>query len=402
MKIKTGFMIGGAVVQALLSQGAFAQSNVTLYGLIDNGIAYVSNQSSVGSTSGGKSAVKFNTGAWAGSRFGLMGFEDLGGGTKVIFRLESGFSTANGNQQFVNAEFGREASIGVMNPAFGTFKIGRMNTAYYTMLSPYSPTNYLTGFTGAHPGDIDSLDTGYRANNTFLYQTANWNGLTAAASYSIGGVAGSFNSGSTIAAGIQYLSGPFGIAAAYTEINNSTSGGGAWGANSTTSSGGQAGISSLTNGYQTARSQQRIAVTTGYQFSGAWDVSASYSNVQYVPGTGSSFTNRAVFNTAGAVLHCKPSVGWDFAAGYAYTSASRSNGIKKAAQYQQLSLSQYYSLSKRTGLYMVQGYQRANGDTLGTNGGIIQATANVGDGMNGTPSSGHSQFVVAGGLIHNF
>ncbi|WP_430982005.1 porin [Burkholderia stabilis] len=402
MKNKFGWVLVGTAAQALFAQATFAQSSVTLYGLVDNGLAYVSNQSSVGSTSGGKSAVKFNTGAWAGSRFGLMGSEDLGGNTKVIFRLESGFNTANGNQQFANAEFGREASLGVTNPAFGTFKLGRMNTAYYTMLSPYSPTNYLTGFTGAHPGDIDSLDTGYRANNTFLYQTPTWNGLTAAASYSMGGVAGSFNSGSTIAAGVQYLNGPFGIAAGYTKINNSTSGGGAWGANSTTSSGGQAGISALTNGYQTAQSQQRIAVTTGYQISGAFDVSASYSNVQYTPGTGSSFRNKAVFNSAGAVLHWKPSVVWDFAAGYAYTRASQSNGIEKAAQYQQFSLSQYYSLSKRTGLYLVQGYQRATGETLGTNGGIIQATANVGDGMNGTPSSGRSQFVAAGGLIHRF
>jgi hypothetical protein len=53
---------------------------------------------------------------------------------------------------------------------------------------------------------------------------------------------------------------------------------------------------------------------------------------------------------------------------------------------QRFTLSQYYALSKFTGLYAVQSYQRANGNTLAS-GKIIEATASLGDGVSGSPSS---------------
>ncbi|WP_038732939.1 porin, partial [Burkholderia pseudomallei] len=71
---------------------------------------------SVGERTGGRSAVKMSTGVWAGSRFGLKGSEDLGGGSKAIFQLESGFSTANGTSQFAGGIFTRQAWVGLTNP----------------------------------------------------------------------------------------------------------------------------------------------------------------------------------------------------------------------------------------------------------------------------------------------
>lgn len=44
---------------------AFAQSSVTLYGIVDNGIGYQSNAMTLSSTSGGKSVVRMNQGVWA-------------------------------------------------------------------------------------------------------------------------------------------------------------------------------------------------------------------------------------------------------------------------------------------------------------------------------------------------
>ncbi len=91
----------------------------------------------------------------------------------------------------------------------------------------------------------------------------------------------------------------------------------------------------------------------------------------------------------------------DLAAGYSYTRATQSNGITSAASYSQFNLSQYYSLSKRTGLYALEAYQRAGGQTLGTNGkSIINATADIGDGQNSAPSSSRSQVAVGVGIIH--
>ncbi len=390
---------------SMTAMSAFAQSTVTLYGIVDNGIGYSNSQTSLGSTSNGHSAVKMISGVWAGSRFGLKGAEDLGGGTKAIFQLESGFNSATGAQQYTNAMFGRQAWVGLTNQTYGTLTAGRQYTSYYQLLSPYSPTTWLTGFYGAHPGDLDGLDTIYRANNTVEYTSPKLYGVTVSGSYSLGGVAGSFNRGSTWSTAVQYASGPIGLAVGFSRINNSTLGGGAFGADSTTSNAGaQSGVSAVTNGYQTAQAQQRFAVGAGYTFNSAWDVTATYSNVQYIPGVGSKFTDTEVFNTGGVVLHWKPLIAWDFATGYSYTRATKANGITSSAQYQQFNLSEYYSLSKRTGLYALQAYQRANGKTLGTNGSgnIINATATVGDGFQSTPSSTRGQFAGGVGIIHRF
>jgi predicted porin len=388
----------------LAALGAHAQSSVTLYGIVDTGIGYQSSQAALGSNSGGRSVVKMVNGIWAGSRFGLKGGEDLGGGTKAIFQLEQGFNSATGAQGVTGLAFNRQAWVGVTNTAYGTFTAGRQYTSYYTLLSPYSPTTWLTGAYGAHPGDIDSLDTLYRANNSLVYTSPNLYGLTVSGSYSLGGQAGSTNAGSTWSAAVQYLNGPMGIAAGFQRINNSTSGGGDWGANSTTSNNGaQAGVSAVNFGYRTNQAQQRVAVTGGYAFSPQWDVSVSYSNVQYIPGVNSTFRHQATFNTVGAVLHFKPLTALDLAAGYSYTRATESNGISSAARYQQFNLSQYYSLSKRTGLYALEAYQRASGQTIGANGiSIINATATVGDGQNSAPSSSPSQFAAGVGIIHRF
>jgi predicted porin len=389
----------------VLHSHASAQNSVTLYGAIDNGISYQTSQSSLGSTSGGRSAVKMMNGVWLGSRFGLKGAEDLGGGNKAIFTLEQGFNSASGAQATNGLMFSRQAFVGLTNPSYGSLTAGRQYASYYQLMSPFGPTQVLTGYFGAHPGDIDGLDTGYRANNTFLYTSPKWYGVTVSGSYSFAGVAGSVNRGSTWTTAIAYARGPIGFGAGFSRINNSALGGGTYGTDSTTSNlGAQPGISSLTNGYQTAQAQQRFAVGASYIFNDAFDVRAIYTNVQYIPGIASKFKDEAIFNTGGITLHWKPSVLWDFASGYSYTRVSKGNGITNGAQYQQFNLSEYYALSKRTGLYGVQGFTRANGSTLGTNGAgnIIEATATVGDGFNSTPSSSRSVLAVGVGLVHRF
>jgi predicted porin len=388
----------------LVALGAHAQSSVTLYGIVDTGIGYQSSSAALGSNAGGRSQVKMINGIWAGSRFGLKGSEDLGGGTRAIFQLEEGFNSATGAESVSGLMFSRQAYLGVANANYGTFTMGRQYTSYYTLLSTYSPTTWLTGAYGAHPGDIDSMDTLYRANNSLVYTSPKIGGLTVSGSYSLGGTPGSFAAGQTWSAAAQYLYGPFGLAAGIQRIDNGNTSGGAWGANSTTSNNGaQAGISAINNGFQTAAKQQRVAVNGGYAFNSQWDVSFAYSNVQYAPGIASAFTGTAIWNTGGIVLHYKPITALDLAAGYSYTRATQSNGITSAASYNQFNLSQYYSLSKRTGLYALEAYQRAGGKTLGKDGkSIINATADIGDGQNSAPSSSRSQVAVGAGIIVKF
>ncbi|WP_244846335.1 porin [Caballeronia sp. SL2Y3] len=389
---------------------AFAQSSVTLYGIVDDSIVYQNSQTNLAKTQPGRSNVKLASGIWAGSRFGLKGAEDLGGGNKAIFQLESGFNINNGAQQYANAMFGRQAWVGLTNANYGTLTVGRQYTSYYTLMSPYSPTNWLTGYFGAHPGDLDELDTIYRANNSVVYTSPKLYGVTVSGSYSFAGVPGSVYQGSTWSAAVQYQQGPIGGTVAFTRINNATVGGGVYSDASTTNTAGQSGVSAVTNGYQGAQAQNRFAVGLGYTFNSAWDITATYTNVQYVPGVNSKFTDEAVFNTAGTVLHWKATSAWDFAAGYSYTWASKANGISDAASYHQFNLSQYYSLSKRTGLYALEAFQRANGRTLaqpnfsptGAVNAQTAANATIGDGFNTAPSASRSMFGAGVGIIHRF
>lgn len=404
MKVRTNVAALLVTGTGLFAIQASAQSSVTLYGIVDTGLGYQSSSTALGSTSGGHSAIKMVNGVWAGNRFGLKGVEDLGGGTKAIFTLEEGFNSATGAQSVGGLMFSRQAFVGVTNDTYGSLTAGRQYASYYQILSTYSPTTWLTGFYGAHPGDLDGLDTVYRANNTLLYMSPTYYGFKFSGSYSLAGVPGSVNQGSTVSAAIQYSQGPVGVAVGFSRINNSTPGGGAFGTDSTTSNAGaQIAISAVNNGYQSAQAQQRFTVGAGYTFNSQFDITATYSNVQYIPGIGSSFRDQAIWNTGGIVLHWKPAAMWDFATGYSFTRATRANGITSAASYQQVNLSEYYTLSKRTSIYALQAYQRANGQTLGSNGkSIINATATLGDGFNSTPSSSRSMVGIGVGIVHRF
>ena len=78
---------------------------VTLYGLIDTGLQYVSNGP------GGHSKTGISTGNLSGSRWGLRGSEDLGGGLSAIFTLENGFDSSNGQAMQGDRLFGRQAYV---------------------------------------------------------------------------------------------------------------------------------------------------------------------------------------------------------------------------------------------------------------------------------------------------
>ncbi|WP_434106185.1 porin [Paraburkholderia caffeinilytica] len=101
---------------------AHAQSSVTLYGRIDNGIEYMSG---IPTASGGTtSRVRAESGNWGGSYFAMEGSEDIGGGTKATFHLESAFLATTG-QGSPDGLFNRWASVGLKNDHYGAFQIGR-------------------------------------------------------------------------------------------------------------------------------------------------------------------------------------------------------------------------------------------------------------------------------------
>ncbi|HTH74658.1 MAG TPA: porin [Trinickia sp.] len=361
---------------------AFAQSSVTLYGAVDDAVTYVNNQR-------GSSNVYLRQGNLYASKFGLQGKEDLGGGTLAIFDLQNGFDLNTGAFSSSGVTFNRQAYVGLQNNRLGTLTAGRQYTPYYSFVGPLTGSSWLTGATGAHPGDIDGLDTTIRINNSLVYTSPNWGGLQASAMYAFGGIAGSTGKGQTYSGAVRYLNGPVSLALGYLRMDNAQQTAGFDSAST-----GSFGTSALNTGYVSAKAIQHIAAAGNYTI-GNLVLGLSYSNVEYQAGAQSLFGTTAVFNTYAALASYRFTPAFDIGAGVAFTAASKANGIDDAARYEQYSLKESYHLSKRTTLYALQGYQHASGRTLGSRGAgnIVDAAPSVGDSQNGTPSSTHNQFV---------
>src|SRR5258708_11459203 len=127
----------------LLAGAAHAQSSVTLYGFVDAGLVYVNNQF-------GHSNIESITGQTSGSRWGLRGSEDLGGGLKAIFTLENGFDSSNGKLLQGGREFSRQAFIGLSSDKLGTFTMGRQRDAMTQYIGAISATS-MWAWVGTHP-----------------------------------------------------------------------------------------------------------------------------------------------------------------------------------------------------------------------------------------------------------
>jgi predicted porin len=91
---------------------AYAQSTVTLYGLIDT---YVE-----AAKTNGDSVTKVSAGGLNGPRWGLTGAEDLGGGLKAVFTLEGGYNSDTGTIGQGGRIFGRQMFVGLAG-GFGQF-----------------------------------------------------------------------------------------------------------------------------------------------------------------------------------------------------------------------------------------------------------------------------------------
>lgn len=86
-----------AVALACAFPVAQAQTSVTLYGIVDVGVEHLD--------VGGHSGTRLQSGISQGSRWGVRGSEDLGGGWRALFTLESRFETDTGSMTNNNAMY---------------------------------------------------------------------------------------------------------------------------------------------------------------------------------------------------------------------------------------------------------------------------------------------------------
>ena len=133
---------------AACSAGAFAQSSVTISGLVDLRVAHTSN--------GNTSLTSMETGD--NNRLKFRGVEDLGDGLSANFTLENRFSGDTG--AFEGSKAGRvfwqgESTVGLSSTRLGSIRLGRANT-------PIAQRSALEPFEGNTVGDLsDYQKAGY-------------------------------------------------------------------------------------------------------------------------------------------------------------------------------------------------------------------------------------------------
>jgi general bacterial porin, GBP family len=206
-----------AVAGAFAAGAAQAQSSVTLYGIADVNVQ-------MRDPASGKSTVGVNSGHQSGSRWGLRGSEDLGGGLKGIFTLEGGYDVDRGMLGQGNRLFGRQAFVGLQG-GFGTVALGRLSalssgTGSLDMFGFVDP--FLTGFGGLNL--VFSSANALRVDNAIAWQSPRWGGFQFGASHSFNANGAETPDRDTnthvtgFAAG--FGGGPFRAAVTYDIINN--------------------------------------------------------------------------------------------------------------------------------------------------------------------------------------
>jgi predicted porin len=202
-----------------LAGSAYAQSGVQVYGVVD----------AFGQVLDGDSRIaRLTSGGQSGSRLGFRGSEDLGGGLRANFTLESGINLDDGTVGQGGVFYGRQAFVGLQG-AFGALSLGRQYSSVFAATTEFSefgnqPAGPSTAVIGGFGGDYEPVrgasataaapaggGTGNggpaRVNNSVRYESPSWNGLRASALYGAGEITGATSEARLIDLGVRYTVG---------------------------------------------------------------------------------------------------------------------------------------------------------------------------------------------------
>lgn len=220
-----------------------ADTAVTLYGLIDAGVAYerqksdlivvdydgVANDYVTSTRSVKRSKAGLRNGGRSGTRWGLRGVEDLGHGLRAVFQLENGFDVTTGETRQGGRLFGRKATLGLAGDSWGQIDVGRQTN----LASLYVP-NIADPFTGnfgqSRMGVAFGATATVRYDNMIVYQTPDVSGFQFGVGYSFNtsgeqGWKRSSGDDSNIRAfttALRYTRGPVGVALSYDQKKNNS------------------------------------------------------------------------------------------------------------------------------------------------------------------------------------
>ncbi len=180
---------------ALAAAGAVqAQSSVTIYGVADAFLQVAD---------GNDTLTRLQSGGLNGSRLGLRGVEDLGGGLRALFTLEHGINLDDGSVGQSGVFWGRQAFVGLGSSTAGQLTLGRQYSSLYFASGDFSafsngsygPSTAVIGGFGASSayepvrggGSSSNFSGGpARVNNSVKYETPSFGGLRVGALWGFG------------------------------------------------------------------------------------------------------------------------------------------------------------------------------------------------------------------------
>ncbi|MCZ4306754.1 porin [Zoogloeaceae bacterium G21618-S1] len=155
---------------------AHAETNVSIYGLIDINLSY---EKAGGQKFTGVAGSELN-----GSRLGFKGTEDLGNGLKALFVLETGFDPDTGATGQGGRQFGRQSFVG-LEGSWGKVMLGRQYSPAFVALDPYEATGGADRTAGLLHRKTGSVARGYetRFDNMIKYRSPSFGGFSADVGY---------------------------------------------------------------------------------------------------------------------------------------------------------------------------------------------------------------------------
>lgn len=186
-----------------------AQSNVSMYGLLDMGINQISNV-------GGNSLTELRSGNMMASRWGIRGSEDLGGGVKAAFTLEAGVNVDTGSAGAADTFWNRQSWLGVSKQGVGELRMGRQLSVMNDAFGAYGTSTYLgtqtaalegSGSSGSAAAQYNSMVGGTRLNNVVKFTSADMGGLKVRAMVGFGEKEGSNKAKRIESLGLTYQRG---------------------------------------------------------------------------------------------------------------------------------------------------------------------------------------------------
>jgi general bacterial porin, GBP family len=383
-----------AGILSLFAGASYAESSVTLYGIVDTAIIY-GNDESTGTAGVGHSGVEMNSGGISGTRFGFRGTEDLGGGLAAIFTLENGFSSANGKLSNNGDLFGRQAFVGLSSSRFGTLTLGRRYAFMSEYVSPLSAEGIGWGGNLAdHPFDNDDMIRHQSIQNSIRFDSLNYRGLQIGGMYGFSNEAGEFSNDRVYSFGAKYAAGPLSLAAAFEQIDRSagaanvnTSGAVTNGDSDAVITGGRAQIWGAGAKYSLGRSSVGFVWT----HSATDDVTSVFQGGSLAPLVGNTLRFDNFEINGRYVLTPRLSLG----ASYTFTDGYFESTDKKLSpKWHEAIVQADYAFSKRTDVYLESLYQTVTGGA-----GVAVLNASI---FNVTPSANNHQLLMVIGMRHQF